>query len=96
MDKCTEWEIEDILECLPYTDRNLWESSRLCAYIDAKANFKGIKSYADIAEFRWEKNEEQVKEEESNTEITNDEIKKLKAKAKQWEKYSIPKEIWEN
>ena len=51
MDSCTIWEIENILDCIPYCDRNLWETQRLSTYINAKAHFKGIKNAQDICKF---------------------------------------------
>ena len=32
------WEINDIIQLLPYLDRNLWETSRLNAYVTAQVN----------------------------------------------------------
>lgn len=83
LDTCTEWELTDYIELLPYIDRTEWETARLCAYIDAKSHFKNINKYSDICEFKWEQKEQ---EEEHKTEISNDEIKRLKELAKQWEK----------
>ena len=51
MDECTEWELNNVVACLPYTDRNMWETSRLNAFITAKAWFKGIKKFKDICEY---------------------------------------------
>lgn len=79
------WEINDYLDYLPYLDRNMWESSRLGAFIDAKSHFKGITKYSDICEFKWEK-EDSVDEEDSITSITDEEINQLKELAKKWEK----------
>lgn len=81
MDECTEWELNDIIENVPYTDRNLWETTRLSSYINAKAHFKNIKNPQDICKFGWET---EVKDKE--IEISNDDINRLKMIAKQWEK----------
>lgn len=88
MDECTAWELDDYIDYIPYLDRNLWESSRLGAYIDAKSHFKGISKYSDICEFKWEKEQvdETISDEPTNIEITNEEIARLKQIAKQWEK----------
>lgn len=86
MDECTEWELNDLVDLIPYADRNLWESSRLCAYLDAKSHFKGIHSYQDICNFKWEKDDGDEFEEIHNYEISNEEINRLKQLAKQWEK----------
>ncbi len=84
MDECTFWEVDNILDCLPYCDRNLWESQRLLALIDAKSHFKNIKNYQDIATFEWEK-EHKEEVEPTDIEITKDDITRLKNLAKQWE-----------
>lgn len=54
MYECTEWEVNNILECIPWTDRNLWETARLNSFLVAKANFKGIKDLKDICKFPWD------------------------------------------
>lgn len=86
MDECTFWELDDYLELLPYLDRNMWESARLGAFIDAKSHFRGIHKYDDICQFKWEREDEMVEEVEHDTEISNQEIERLKELAKQWEK----------
>ena len=86
MDECTIWEINDLVDNLTYMDRNMWESARLCAYIDAKSHFKNIKNYTDICEFKWEKDEGKMIEEEHIIEISTDDIIRLKELSKQWEK----------
>jgi len=83
MDKCTEWEINDIVDNLPYMDRNLWEGLRLNAYITAQVNSRKKLTPQDIAKFKWEQEDQQV--EEHITEISNEEIKRLKNLSKQWE-----------
>lgn len=82
MDECSLWELNDYIDYLPYMDRNVWESARLCAYIDAKSHFKNIKGYKDICEFKWEKEETEV---EHNYEISTEDIMRLKELSKQWE-----------
>lgn len=82
MDECTMWELNDIVENIPYLDRNIWESQRLNAFITAQVNTKKKLSMKDICEFKWEQTEI---EEEHNIEITNDEIERLKKLSMQWE-----------
>lgn len=87
MDEATFWEIDNVLECLPYCDRNLMESQRLATFIQAKSHFKGISKLQDIATFEWEK--EHKEEKESNPddiEISNEDIKRLKELSKKWER----------
>lgn len=73
LDECTLWEIDNIIDNLPYTDRNLWESSRLNSYTIAKANFKGIGKITDYISFPWEKNQPK-----GDTSITNEEVDRLR------------------
>lgn len=86
MDECTVWELNDYIEYIPYIDRSLWETSRLCAYIDAKAHFKGIKKYSDLCKFKWETEEIPVEEKEKITDISNKDIDRLKQLSKKWGK----------
>jgi hypothetical protein len=86
MDKCTEWELNDLINNIPYLDRNLWDSQRLNAYITAQVNSKKKLTQQDICKFKWdEKNVEEFVKDESSTQITNDDINRLKNLAKQWE-----------
>lgn len=78
MDHCQYWEINDIIEYLPYLDRNLWETSRLNAYVVAQVNNRKQLKMQDICTFKWE-------ETTGNIEISNEDIERLKAKAKKYE-----------
>lgn len=87
MDSATFWEIDNVLECLPYCDRNFMESQRLSTFIQAKAHFKGISKPQDIATFEWEKEHKEEKETNpDDIEISNEEIKRLKELSKKWER----------
>jgi len=83
MDKCQEWELNDLMENIPYLDRNLWESQRLNTYVVAQVNSRKKMELKDICNFKWE--QEDKTEEEHDVEINNDEIRRLKEIAKQWE-----------
>lgn len=86
MDKCTDWELNDLIDNIPYLDRNLWDSQRLNAYITAQVNSKKKLTQQDICKFKWdEKNVEEFVKDESLTKMTNDDINRLKDLAKQWE-----------
>lgn len=86
MDECTYWEINDLIDYLPYIDKNLWESQRLNAYITAQVNSRKKLTQQDICKFPWEeKNIEEFIKEESDTNISNDDINRLKKLAEQWE-----------
>lgn len=56
MDECTDWELNNIIENIQWTDRNLWDTSRLNAYLLGKANFKGIRDIKDICKLPWDEN----------------------------------------
>ena len=84
MDECSEWELNDILDYLPWTDRNLWESQRLNAYITSRANFKGIHEFKDVCSFKWELEDEEP-EEVRDIEISDDDITRLTELTKLWE-----------
>lgn len=84
MDKCQEWELNDLMENIPYLDRNLWESQRLNTYVVAQVNSRKKMELKDICNFKWEQ-EVNKTEEEYDVEINNDEIRRLKEIAKQWE-----------
>lgn len=55
-------------------DRNLWESSRLQGYITAQVNSKNKISQQDICKFNWENEPEEM----HITEISNEDISRLK------------------
>ena len=87
MDICTEWEINDMIDNIPYLDRNLWESQRLNAYITAQVNSKKKLTQQDVCKFKWEdKNIEDFVKDEKDYEISTDDINRLKDIAAQWEK----------
>ena len=75
MDKMTDYEINDIIDCLPYSDRNGWEQSRLLAYTNVQINSKKKLSPSEVIKLPWDK------EETMSTEISNEDIERLKEKA---------------
>lgn len=81
MDTCTEWELNDIVSNIPYLDRNMWEIGRMQSYITAQVNSRRKLQFSDICKFKWE---EEPKE-ESDIEISTEDINRLKQLAKQWE-----------
>lgn len=87
MDGCPQWEINDMVDNVPYLDRNLWESQRLNAYINAQTHSKNKMTQQDICKFKWEdKNIDEFVKEEKDFEISNEDINRLKNLAAQWEK----------
>lgn len=71
------YELNDVIQCLQYSDRNLFESSRINAYVTAQVNSKKKLTATDILQFPWEK--EQIK---GDIEISNEDIERLKKKSK--------------
>lgn len=86
LDECTLWEINNIVENIPYTDRNLWETQRFIGYAVAKANFKGIGGMTDFLPFPWEDKQTTTKEKPkpADTSISNDDIARLRALAQKF------------
>lgn len=81
MEECTEWELNDIVSNIPYVDRNIWETSRMQAYVTAQVNSRKKLELQDICKFKWEESSE----EENDIEISDSDIERLKKLSKQWE-----------
>jgi hypothetical protein len=77
MDYMQEYEIRTIVDNIPFLDRNNWEQTRLSMYANAQMNTKKKLTVKDIVTFPWEKEVEQ-----HNTEISTEDIKRLREKAK--------------
>lgn len=77
LDECTFWEIDNILDNLEYTDRNLWEGQRLVTYSIAKANFKGIGKINDFIPLPWEKTKSKPKQ-KGDTSISTEDVERLR------------------
>lgn len=78
MDEMTFWEINDLIENLPYMDRSAWEQARLNAYVVAQVNSKKKLTQQDILKFKWEDMSEMFKQEDDNTPMTSEEFQRLK------------------
>lgn len=85
MNDCSEWEINDLIDLVPYCDRATWEQARLNAYVTAQVNSKKKLSQQDICKFKWE-DTENLFDEEHITEITDDDILRLQKLSEQWQK----------
>lgn len=83
MDKCTIWELNDLIDYVPYCDRGEWEQARLISYIIAQVNSKKRLTQQDICKFPWEKEDEEFVVKEKDIEISNEEIERLKTLAKE-------------
>lgn len=75
LDEMQEYEVNTIIENLPYLDRTSWEQHRFQVYSNVQMNSKKKLSPTDIMKFAWDK--------EENTSITSQEIERLKNKSKE-------------
>ena len=80
MDEMMFYEIEDIIENIPYIDRISWEQCRLNTYLTAQIDHSKVKM-DDFLPLPWEKDERN-----SRQNITNEEIENLKKLEKLWSK----------
>ena len=76
MDEMQDYEVNDILDALPYLDRNSWEQSRLQSLVTAQVNSKKQLKATDIIKLPWD--EDNVTE-TSPTEISTEDIERLKS-----------------
>lgn len=69
-------EVESFLEGLNRRNRETWEQTRLLGYIIAQSNSTKTLKQTDILRFPWDE------EEKKETSVTDDEMKRLREKAK--------------
>lgn len=81
MDEMQTWEINDMIENIPYTDRALWETARVNAYVVAQVNSKKKLTQQDIIKFKWEDMSNFIHEEHI-IEMSNTDIKRLEELSK--------------
>lgn len=79
-------EVESFLEGLNRRNRDAWEQTRLLGYIIAQSNSTKTLKQTDILRFPWDE------EEKKDTSVTDDEMKRLRAKAKEIESQLNTKE----
>lgn len=73
------YEVNSLLKYRHYTFKEQWEQSRLITYMIAQVNSKRHLKLTDIITFPWEKEDD-----EDNTKITEDDVKRLKAMAQNY------------
>lgn len=76
MDELQDYEVNSILECIPYLERNEWERSRYSIYSNVQLNISKKIKPTDIMKFEWDK--DIITE---DTSISNSDIERLKRKA---------------
>lgn len=81
MDELEGWEVNTLIELIPYADRNEWEMCRQQLYLTAQVNSKKKLKPKDIMSFVWEQ-PIKVKHEAP----TNEEINKARDMALSFEK----------
>ena len=73
------YEIQPLINNIYKNNRENWERTRLLAYIIAQINSSKRLNPSDIISFNWD-----VDDTISNTTISNEDIQRLKEKAKQY------------
>lgn len=77
MDELELYEVNDIIECLPYLDKNEWERNRGIMYSVFQSQCTKQIKPTDIIKFPWDNVTV-----EDETSISNDDIERLKNKSK--------------
>lgn len=77
-----EYEVNYLLQNIPYADKNSWEQIRFNVYSIAQMFSKKQLKPSDILKFEWD-NPEIIGEESTNHEISNEDIKRLTEISKQ-------------
>lgn len=76
MDEMQDYEVSYMVESIEYSDRNLWEMTRLIMYQNIQMNSKKTVDIKNVIKFKWD-----IEQEEETQEISNNEIERLKARA---------------
>lgn len=71
-----EYEVNTVIENLPYLDRNMWEQHRFLIYTNIQMNSKKKLNPSDILKFKWDEDYK-----EDSTSITTQEIERLRNKS---------------
>lgn len=79
MDEMQDYEVNPYMENLRFLDVNGWEQARFLGYCGVQVYSKKKLSPQDLLSFSWE-------EEEHETEITDEQVARLQAKAAHYEK----------
>lgn len=79
LDKMSIVEVESFIDGLNRRNREAWEQTRLLGYIIAQVNSTKTLKQTDILRFPWDEDEKK------DTGVTDEEMKRLRAKAKEYE-----------
>ncbi|MBC5605862.1 MULTISPECIES: hypothetical protein [Bacteroides] len=77
-------EVESFIDGLNRRNRESWEQTRLLGFIIAQSNSTKTLKQTDILRFSWDE------EEKKDTSVTDEEIQRLRAKAKEVESQLNP------
>lgn len=77
MDIAETWEVQTILNFIPYADRNLWEVCRYQMFTVAQVNSKKKIQPKELMKYAWDRETEEKK-----VEISDEEIKRMKNRMK--------------
>lgn len=88
MDEMQTWEINDMIENIPYTDRALWETARVNAYVVAQVNSRKKMTQQDILKFKWE-DMSNFMHDEHIIEMSNEDIKRLEELSKNFKNVKL-------
>lgn len=80
MDEMQEYEVATYIENIPYMDINEWEQVRHMIYVYAQSQSRKHLTPQDILPFKWD-----VENQEHNIEISDNDISRLRSKAKKIE-----------
>lgn len=78
MDEAEEWEALELIDISPYAYKNEWNMTRERMWLEANKFAKKKIEREDIYKFIWD----EKAEEKHNTEISNEDIQRLREKAK--------------
>lgn len=79
LDKMQMYELQPLISNLYLRDKNSWEQARLVAYLIAQVNSTKSLKPTDILKFFWDEETDS-----GNTSISDEDIERLKRKAKQF------------
>lgn len=83
MDSLQEYEIEPIVQNIPFIEKGDWERTRFLAFCNIQLNSSKRISPQDLITFPWEKEESSTDQINSNSEpLSKEEIQRLKEQAK--------------
>lgn len=82
LDRMTFGEVETFLMGFNRRNRDTWEQTRIIGYIIAQANSTKKLKQTDILRFPWDESKE-----DRDTHVSDEEIARLRAKAKQIEQH---------